>query len=128
MSNSDNHDALAGNAQRLNTASNLNRIAKSAGEPIPTSAREGLSFHNNTLADEKFSARVNNVGEAIDKGALTTSDKDSAAYRSLHNGVVMENDDGWTATTYLDDDLIELDAADQHALLEARKRKLGDND
>ncbi|WP_075882080.1 hypothetical protein [Vreelandella massiliensis] len=125
MSDSGNKEVNAGNALRLKTASKLNRLPKDLRNDMLRSSQSGLDFHNNELASEELAKRADSALAVIPEG-LETQDKSSAAYQSIHNGVVEINDDGsWSAVTYLGDDITEMSHQDQDAFLKERERRQG---
>lgn len=105
-------NALAGNAQRLNSASGLNRLDPKTQDIVAPGSREYMEFHNNELADP-------NVAEAIERtcrySELDPSQlpMDDPRRQSVYNG---EEDEDGGFTTHMGEGIEDLSMRDQLAI------------
>lgn len=123
MSNADEPRRLAGNAQRLKTVSQLNKIEPDYRQHLLPESEKGIDFHNEKLADPDFAKRVDSVFQ-VTRRPIEALDDDAPEIQSIENGAVKFNDDeSWSSTSYFGDDITDMDSRDQAALMNARERR-----
>jgi len=123
MSDADEPRRLAGNAQRLKTISQLNKIDPDYRQHLLPESEKGIDFHNEKLANPDFARRVDSVFQ-VTRRPIEALDDDAPEIQSIENGTVKFNDDdSWSATSCFGDDITDMDSRDQFALMNARDRR-----